>query len=115
MGQAVTNVVDFVENYNRVGTETQSSPAGTFSNACKFDTSFTANTTVMTGGFSVNTRIEANVTQWAHPDIGGFRTVNNSTTTVNTSGAPFPIPPTTTVASDLSEFISAMIGGRSYP
>ncbi len=114
-GQAVSNTVNFVENYNRVGTETQSSPAGTFNGACKFDTSFTADSTVVTGGFSVSTHTEASVTQWAHPDIGGFRTQVNQTSTVTTSGAPFPIPPTTTVTSDLSEIISAIIGGRSFP
>ncbi len=115
MGQAVTTTVNFVERYNRVGTETQTVPAGTFSNACKFDTSFKADTTISTGGFSVQTNIDATVTQWAHPSIGGFRTTSNTTSTVNTTGAPFPIPPTTTVSSDLSEYLSALIGGRSYP
>ena len=31
------------------------------------------------------------------------------------SGSPFPVPPTTTTTSDLSEFVSALIGGQAYP
>jgi len=114
-GQAVTATVNFVERYNRVGTETQTVPAGTFADACRFDTSFTSDVTIPTDGVSVRTRTEATVTQWAHPSIGPLRTTNSSTTTVTTTGAPFPIPPTTTTANDLSEILSAVIGGRSFP
>ncbi len=114
-GQTVTNTVDFVENYTRVGTEDQSAPAGSFSGACRFDTSFTADTTATTGGFSVRTFTEAEVTQWAHPLIGPLRTQSTSTTSVTVTGAPVPVPPTVTTFSNLSEIFTATIGGTSYP
>ncbi|MCB1553160.1 MAG: hypothetical protein KDJ14_05080 [Xanthomonadales bacterium] len=114
-GQSVSSVIDFDETYERLGNETQSSPAGTFTDACKIATTLSSDVSITTAGVTVRTQVEATGTQWAHPDIGGFRTMTHSVSTVTTSGAPFPIPPTTTTSDDLSEIISAFIGGRTFP
>lgn len=114
-GQAVTANVDFIETYERVGTEDQTVPAGSFSGACKFDTNLKSVTTVATAGVSTRVDTDTDVIQWAHPLIGPLRTQSQGTSTVTVSGAPFPIPPTVTPSSNLSEIISATVGGRSYP
>jgi superfamily II DNA helicase RecQ len=66
-------------------------------------------------GFNTNVVVEGAVTQWSHPTIGAFRSTSQSTSNITVSGAPFPVPPTSTTSSELSEIVSGMIGGRSFP
>jgi len=115
MGQAVSLTSTFDESYQRVANETQSSPAGTFNGACKFNATLSHVSNAPTAGFNVRTEGTATVVRWSHPSIGGFRANSSSTTTVTTTGSPFPIPPTTTSGTDLSEIITATIGGRTFP
>ena len=115
MGMNVSSTIDFDETWHRVGTESQSSPAGTFADACKFETTLLSDVSITTAGVTVRTEVEAAATQWAHPAIGGFRGIAESTTSVNLSGSPFPIPPTVTNASSLSEIVSGSIGGHTFP
>lgn len=114
-GVSVASEINFDETYHRVGTENQSSPAGSFSNACKFETTLRSDVSISTQGFTNRVVIDARATQWAHPLIGGLRGTSQSTSSVTVSGSPFPIPPTITNSSDVSEIVSATIGGRSYP
>lgn len=114
-GVPVTANIDFIETYERTGTETQSSPAGTFQGACKFDTRVQSDVQLTTAGVTTRSQTDARATQWAHPSIGGFRGQVNSTSTTTISGSPFPIPPTVTPSASLSEIVSARIGGRDFP
>ncbi len=114
-GIPVTANIDFVETYERIGTETQSSPAGTFEGACKFDVRVQSDVQLTTAGITTRSQSDARTTQWAHPSIGGFRGTVDSTSTTTISGSPFPIPPTVTPSSSLSEIVSARINGRDFP
>jgi len=115
MGQPVSLTSTFDESYQRIANETQASPAGTFNGACKFNATVNFVSNAPTAGFNVRTEGTATVVRWSHPSIGGFRANSSSTTTVTTTGAPFPIPPTTTSGTDVSEIITATIGGRTFP
>lgn len=115
MGQAVSSTIDFDETWQRVGTETQTSPAGTFTDACKFVTTLESTASISTAGVTTRTEIAAEAVQWSHPSIGALRTEGESTTSVTLSGVPFPIPPTVTDATGVSEIVSGTIGGRTYP
>jgi hypothetical protein len=114
-GQNVSSTIDFDETWARVGTETQSSPAGTFAGACKFDVTLKSDVTISSFGVSTRSTVDALATQWAHPNIGGFRGISESTSSISITGAPVPIPPTITNSTGLSEIVSASIGGRNYP
>lgn len=115
MGQTVSSTIDFDEAWHRVGTQTQTSPAGTFTDACKFETTLLSKVSVTTAGITTRTDIAAEAVQWSHPSIGALRTEGESTTSINLSGVPFPIPPTVTNASSIGEIVSASIGGRTFP
>ncbi|MFA5684028.1 MAG: hypothetical protein WCZ65_02620 [Lysobacteraceae bacterium] len=114
-GQAVSITVDFVEVFERVGTETVSTPAGSFPGACRFETSLQSVVNTAQSGFNVRVETDSDVTQWAHPAIGPLRTLTDSVTSSTVTGAPVPIPPTVTSSSGTSEIVSARIGGNNYP
>lgn len=114
-GQSVRSVIDFDETYHRVGSESVTVPAGSFSDACRFETTLKSDVSVGAAGFTVRTQVDGRATQWAHPSIGAARTQSSATSTATTSGAPFPIPPTVTESSSVSEIVSGQIGGRDFP
>lgn len=115
MGQAVSSTIDFDETWKRVGTQTQSSPAGTFTDACKFETTLLSKVSITTAGVTTRTDIASDVVQWSHPSIGALRSETDSTTSITLTGVPFPIPPTVTDTRSIGEIVSASIGGRTFP
>jgi hypothetical protein len=113
-GVAVTADINVHEVPKRIGTENASAPAGSFSNACKFDTTLKIESSVSAAGFTVRTVTDGRAIQWAHSSVGPVRSEYETTTTVTTTGG-FAVPPQVTQDQGISELIEATINGRNYP
>ena len=113
-GVNVTADINVHEVPLRVGTESASSPAGSFSNACKFDTTIRLESSVSAAGFTVSTVTDGRAIQWSHSAVGPVRSEADTTTTVNTTGG-FAVPPQVTQSHVESELIEAVINGQHYP
>ncbi len=113
-GVNVTADINVHEVPLRVGSENASAPAGSFSNACKFDTTIRLKSSVSAAGFTVSTITDGRAIQWSHPAVGPVRSEADTTTTVNTTGG-FAVPPQVTQSHVESELIEALINGQHYP